>query len=181
MGVIRCVGCGAEVPDEDGPVHAYMTAAPGCWRLYGELIVRGFSGEAGPGLIQLRTDAYAAQHATNRDPRNRRSVALHLMSLCATFELGMPPGATTALLGSWLDRVSSFPDLTSHPPHGDITVIDVHAAPDEHQLAVLVNAWARSVWDGFRHVHREIGRLLVEVGIGPGRDEVSPVPSSRDH
>lgn len=99
MSTVTCAGCGAHVDDIEGPIHAYMTAAPGCWALHGQLVLRGLEWGAGRGTVQCRTDAYAAQHATNPDPRNRQSVAVHLMSLCATFELGLEPGATTGLLG----------------------------------------------------------------------------------
>ena len=27
--LVRCVGCGAPVPDIDGPTHAYIGASPG--------------------------------------------------------------------------------------------------------------------------------------------------------
>jgi hypothetical protein len=40
---IRCVGCGALVPDIDGPTHRYMAASPGCWALFGEVVAREFS------------------------------------------------------------------------------------------------------------------------------------------
>jgi hypothetical protein len=38
---------------------------------------------ADPVMSQYMIDAYAAQHPTNTDRRNRQSVAVHLMSLCA--------------------------------------------------------------------------------------------------
>lgn len=37
----RCVGCGASVPDVEGPVHPYMESSPGCWQWYGELNAAG--------------------------------------------------------------------------------------------------------------------------------------------
>ncbi|HXL88693.1 MAG TPA: DUF5946 family protein [Streptosporangiaceae bacterium] len=54
-------------------VHAYMHAAPT--------------------LIQHLVDSYAVQHAANPDQRNRQSAAVHLMSLCASLEQGIPRGA----------------------------------------------------------------------------------------
>jgi hypothetical protein len=38
-----CVGCGAVVPDADGPAHRYFGASPGCWRLYGEVLGREYA------------------------------------------------------------------------------------------------------------------------------------------
>jgi Family of unknown function (DUF5946) len=43
--LVPCLGCGALVPDSDGPgpTHAYMLASPGCWALYGEVSSREYS------------------------------------------------------------------------------------------------------------------------------------------
>jgi pimeloyl-ACP methyl ester carboxylesterase len=30
--VKACPGCGALVPDIDGPVHTYVPSSPGCWK-----------------------------------------------------------------------------------------------------------------------------------------------------
>ena len=52
--------------------------------MYGQIIFTGTGTSCGiPYLSCL----------TNPDPRNRQSVAVHLMSLCATFELGLASGA----------------------------------------------------------------------------------------
>jgi hypothetical protein len=162
MTTITCAGCGAVVDDVPGPVHAYMTSAPGCWMLHGELVVRGMRFGASRGTVQLRTDAYAAQHATNDDTRNRQSVAVHLMSLCATFDLGLVPGRTTSLIGGWTHRPGGYPDLISPERHGDLTVVDALVAEDAATHVAAVERWARSVWDGWSTHHREIHELLSE-------------------
>jgi hypothetical protein len=153
------------VADIDGPTHAYMTSAPGCWRAYGELLVRSSDWVVDRGTVQLRTDAYASQHATNPDARNRQSVAVHLMSLCATFELGVPAGRTTALLGGWTHRPGGYPDLISDDHHGAVTVIDVLDAQGGQAHAAAVDRWARSVWNGWSAHHAEIRTLLSEQGL----------------
>jgi uncharacterized protein DUF5946 len=142
-----------------------MLSAPGCWDAYGELLARSRDWTVDRGTVQLRTDAYASQHATNPDPRNRQSVAVHLMSLCATFELGLAPGATTTLLGGWTHRPGGYPDLISAEHHGDVTVIDVVEARDGEAHAIAVERWARSVWEGWRPHHDEISALLAEYGL----------------
>ena len=88
---IRCLGCDALVSEQAGPVHAYMLAAPGCWALYGSLQQwkGALTGDDGLTTAQRAVDCYAAQHATNPDRRNRQSVAVHLMSLCASIEHGV--------------------------------------------------------------------------------------------
>lgn len=151
--------------DIDGPTHAYMTAAPGCWDAYGRLLANSRDWSIDRGAVQLRTDAYASQHATNPDPRNRQSVAVHLMSLCATFELGLAPGRTTTLLGQWTHRPGGYPDLISDDRHGAVTVVDVLEAGGAEAHSLAVERWARSAWDGWDEHHAEIRGLLAEQGL----------------
>jgi hypothetical protein len=162
VSTVSCFGCGAVVDDIQGPVHAYMSSAPGCWALHGELVVCGLEWGADRGTVQCRTDAYAAQHATNPDPRNRQSVAVHLMSLCATFELGLAPGTTTGLIGGWTHRPGGYPDFISSERHGALTIVDAVAAPSAGAYAEAVQRWARSVWDGWASHHDQIRSLLEE-------------------
>jgi hypothetical protein len=164
VSTVPCAGCGVVVDDITGPVHPYMTSAPGCWALHGQLAVRGLEWGADRGTMQCSTDAYAAQHATNPDPRNRQSVAVHLMSLCATFELGLAPGATTRLMGRWTHRPGGYPDLISSERHGALTIVDALAAPDAAGHAAAVQRWARSVWDGWAPHHDQIRALLAGFG-----------------
>jgi Family of unknown function (DUF5946) len=165
MSTVSCIGCGAVVDDIPGPVHAYMTSAPGCWALHGALLVRGLEWGVDRGTVQCRTDAYAAQHATNPDPRNRQSVVVHLMSLCATFEIGLAPGATTGLIGGWTHRQGGYPDLISGDHHGALTIVDALAAPDASAHAEAIHRWARSVWEGWAPQHAQIRSILAEYGV----------------
>lgn len=60
--LVSCPGCGAQLPDIEGPVHRYMTSSPACWRLFGELLAAEYSD---PDLIvthRLSVDTYAIQH-----------------------------------------------------------------------------------------------------------------------
>jgi len=47
------------------------------------------TGDDGLTTAQRAVDCYAAQHATGPGRRNRQSVAVHLMSLCASIEHGV--------------------------------------------------------------------------------------------
>ncbi len=150
----------------DGPTHAYMTSAPGCWFLYGELTAKAMTFPPNPGATQARVDAYAAQHATNSDPRNRQSVVVHLMSLCATLELRLNNGETTRMIGQWTHRPRGYPDLTSPLPHGEVTVADAHRAETCADYLVVVDRWSRSVWAAWGEHHAVIRQLLAEYRVG---------------
>jgi len=58
MVMIFCLGCGAQVPDIDGPVHAYMASAPGCWQTYGEVLAAEYSDVTYWPAHQLTVDTY---------------------------------------------------------------------------------------------------------------------------
>ncbi|MDQ6884065.1 MAG: DUF5946 family protein [Candidatus Dormibacteraeota bacterium] len=146
-----------------------MTAAPGCWFLYGELTAKALSFPPNPAATQRRVDAYAAQHATNPDARNRQSVVVHLMSLCATIELGLRAGETTRMIGRWTHRRGGYPDLISPAPRGEITVADAHKAKTNAEHIEVIDRWSRSVWAAWAEHHDVIRQLLAEhrLGIAP--------------
>jgi hypothetical protein len=54
----------------------------------------------GGALTQQIVDSYMVQHAANPERRNRQSVAVHLMGLCASLEHGVPGGELRNLLGT---------------------------------------------------------------------------------
>jgi len=142
---IRCLGCGALVPELAGPVHAYMLAAPGCWALYGSLQQWKGALTGGDGLTtaQRAVDCYAAQHAANPDRRNRQSVAVHLMSLCASIEHGVSGAQLRMRIGDWTHR--DYPLLVPRPAAYPVTVRDV-AEAGERSRAAVVDDWAISTW-----------------------------------
>lgn len=155
MGEVVCFGCGATVPGTEGPVHAYMLAAPGCWALYGTLLEwrPSLPGPSAATVGQLMVDAYAAQHPTNPDRRNRQSVAVHLMSLCASLEDGVPGARLRHLMGGWTHR--DYPLLLPHPAAYAVTVRDVADADPEARAAV-VSAWAAATWSAWSAHHAQV-------------------------
>lgn len=114
-GGVRCLGCGATVPDDVGPIHAYMTAAPGCWARYCSLEdwKASLSGEEAISVVCDLVDCFAVQHATNPERRNRQSVALHLMSLCSGLERSASGRARQERIATWVGR--DYPLLDSQP------------------------------------------------------------------
>src|SRR5690349_15169292 len=69
--LVACVGCGAMVPDIDGPTHRYLGASPGCWQIYGEVL----AGKDGVMPHRLLVDVYAAQHPGVEGKQSSQSVA----------------------------------------------------------------------------------------------------------
>jgi hypothetical protein len=147
----RCVGCGAMVEKIDGPVHRYMTSAPGCWERYGELL--GALAIA-PSLQLTRVmcvDAYAAQHPGTPNPQAIQSVAVHLINMYGYLVKRRPV---------------SIPKLTGHkgafhwlnPPSFESarTVFDVPVDATGDALAAAARAWAESVWAAWSPHHEQI-------------------------
>jgi Family of unknown function (DUF5946) len=151
MPEIVCFGCGAVVPATGGPTHAYMHAASGCWALYGAVLDWNYASNARqPEVSQWLVDAYAAQHATNTDRRNRQSVALHLMSLCAAFEHGMPADERQRLIGELAHR--EYPVLHPLVTSFAIMIRDVADASDECRPDAG-HRWAQATWDAWSTHH----------------------------
>ena len=128
---MRCIGCGGDVPDVDGPIHAYMEASPGCWQLFGELGVRHVPGA--PASVVHQVDAYAVQHpgGAERDRRQRQSVAVHLVALCLFHETDLPPEEAIPVRRRALEVVlprfglADWPYLTPPASLPSVTVADL--------------------------------------------------------
>jgi Family of unknown function (DUF5946) len=161
VGEVRCFGCGGLVPDISGPVHGYMLAAPGCWSLYTGLEdwKAGLSGPQGIDAAQWAIDSYAVQHAANPDSRNRQSVAVHLMSLCAALEYDVAGVRLRRLLGSWTHRPGGYPLLVPRPAGYAITVREV-ADADWAARADVVRLWAEMTWSAWSAHHDQVRAWL---------------------
>ena len=104
-------------------------------------------------------DSYAAQHATNPDPRSRQSVAVHLMSLCAALEHDVPGVRLRHLLGSWAHRPGGYPLLEPRPAAYSITVRDV-ADAEAPARAAAVRLWAEMTWAAWSEHHDQVRAWL---------------------
>jgi hypothetical protein len=158
------------VPDVTGPVHAYMHASPGCWMLYCGLEDWKASLTAdddAPTLIQHLVDSYAVQHAANPDRRNRQSVAVHLMSLCASLEQGIPGTRLRQLIGTWTHREYSL--LSPRPDAYQLTVRNF-ADPAGQDRVGLVSDMATATWAAWSAHHDQIRAWLAAAtpGARPG-------------
>jgi hypothetical protein len=157
---VICLGCGALAPDTAGPVHRYMDASPGCWQLYSELQdwKNSLIDNDGITIAQHLADAYATQHATNPDRRNRQSVTVHLMSLCASLEFEISGTKLRTIIGNWTHH--DYHLLRPTPDGYPITVRNVKDATGG-QRAATVEEMATSTWSAWSLHHEEIRTLLV--------------------
>jgi hypothetical protein len=159
--MIRCVGCGGEVPDVDGPTHAYIEASPGCWELFGELGVRFVPGA--PSSVVHVGDAYAVQHpgGAERDRRQRQSVAVHLIALCLLHESALPPEEAIPVRRRALEVVlprfglADWPYLTPPAPQPSVTAVDLYLATDV-EYGPLLEQWLDDAWSAWSAHHPTI-------------------------
>ena len=140
---VRCVGCGALVPQSPGPTHRYIGASPGCWAIYGAVQVRGYE-DARFALRQTGVDAYAAQHPGTPSPQAIQSVTVHLISLCLQLEHGYTPEQGRAAIQRAVQHKAAFVWLDPPPSLGAVTILDVQAARDPAEFADVLRRWAQA-------------------------------------
>ena len=120
-----------------------------------------------PTLIQHLVDSYAVQHAANPDRRNRQSVAVHLMSLCASLEQGIPGTRLRQMIGTWTHREYSL--LSPRPEAYQLTVRNLADAAGQDR-AGLVSDMATATWAAWSAHHDMIRAWLAAAtpGARPG-------------
>ncbi|MEA2573500.1 MAG: hypothetical protein QOH93_798 [Chloroflexia bacterium] len=168
--LIPCVGCGALVPDIDGPTHRYIGASPGCWQAYGELLARGYGGPGvNPGfgpVHRLAVDSYAAQHPGVPGKQSSQSVAAHLFVLCVVLERGVDPSFATTAIIQFVEKNKARGLAWMEPPPslGDLTVLDVLSAGSTQDHNSRVMRWAASVWEAWKPHHATVRAWADESG-----------------
>ena len=155
---IACIGCGALVPDVDGPTFRYPGAAsPGCWAAYGQVLDREYSEYQYPREHRLTVDAYAVQHPGIPTPQTIQSVTVHLISMCAVLEHGYGFAGATDMMRRAIERHKAEFIWLEPPTHrGAVTVLDVVQTKDVHAHAETVMRWANSVWAAWAGHHDTI-------------------------
>jgi hypothetical protein len=156
--IVRCVGCGGFVPDEDGPIHRYMTAAPGCWRIYTELAAGGIPSNP---WARLTVDAYAVTHPGVPGPQSTPSVWIHLTTLCFVLERAWPPEQAVRLRRIGADAFAGWPWLEPPPFTGEVTAVDVATAADPYAASELVRNWVADAWSAWSQ-HRSAVRARAD-------------------
>ena len=155
--MIACIGCQAQVPDSDGPTHAYVGASPGCWAIFGDVRAREYA-LPGYGTVghRLTTDAYMVQHPGVEGRQSSQSVWVHLVGLYLVLEGGLTPEQTTAAIAKLLMRDPSFAWLTPPADSGALTIVDVAAAQDAGAHVATVQRWADVVWQSWAAAHQQV-------------------------
>jgi hypothetical protein len=147
----RCPGCGAVLVVVPGLTSSTTGASPSCSGLF-DVTVRGLRDEAAAdvqtaGLLQLATDAYAAQHPQPGQP------ATAAARLCLWVTRGLDPQRGADVAGR-LDEAA--PRTLPAPERWTTTVADVAADLDVVDLPSLVRSWAEAVWADWSPAHQEL-------------------------
>ncbi len=158
---MECIGCGADVPDEDGPVHRYLVASPGCWRLYGEVLVREYTDAQYYSAHCLSVDAYAVQHPGTESPQTIQSEAVHLARLCLLIERGLAIEAANAAMARFAKNSKGKAHWLVPPSHkGAITVVDIWNAVDAPAHRDAAWTWATCAWQAWGEHHDQVRAWL---------------------
>ncbi len=157
---VRCIGCGATVPDVDGPTHRYMLSAPGCWQHYAELTASPVP------RTQLTVDAYAVQHPGVPTPQASQSVCLHLLDLCRILVRGGLPAEGPRFLSGLAHR--TYPWLPPPPADYAVTVVDLVAVGASPAFSEIEMQFAQETWAAWAQHHGRIGRWLDDPTTLPG-------------
>ena len=139
-----CV-CGVHLTVSSGPEHAYVPATAACWEAFGLLQTdeyERFGYSSAHGLI---VDSYVASHPGSFDRRNRQSIVLHVVGLCAAMEFNFGFRERVRLLQS-LAHVDYSEWDWQGPPDDGSTVLDLMFPADEKDLEARAKSWAASVW-----------------------------------
>ena len=154
MSAEKCIGCGAIVERIDGPVHRYMTSAPGCWALFGELCARVLRDPFDVPGRQLFFDTYAVQHPGTESPVATQSVGGHLVSLYAQLECGSSAEHAHALLERAIQNEKRLHWLSPPTFDGALTVADIMPHIDDPYAKG--REWAESAWRAWAPHHDQV-------------------------
>ena len=114
--------------------------------------------------------AYMAQHpGDGSDRRDRQSVFVHLVGLCAMLEHSLPHPYATRLLGQVIRRRhGEFPILLRTYGPGSLTVLHMVGAADRDDYESRAREWAAAVWDSWGAQH-ELIRAELQGVLDPAR------------
>lgn len=149
------------LPSTTEVVHPYMVSSPGCWAGFGELQATEMARFGYPPAHGLVVDAYAASHGGDgTERRDRQSVFIHPMAICAALEQDVSAASRTVLLRRVTAGHPDWPALTCPPGHPrlDFTHLVGNQAYDAY--ADRAHEWARAVWEFWEPVHGQVRAAL---------------------
>jgi hypothetical protein len=157
-GKVACFGCGALIPDIDGPTHRYLGAPAGCWAAFNEIMAKEFGEYAYPECHRMTVDTYAVQHPGTPSAQTIQSVGGHLVSLYFVLERGYDATKATKALGRVVDRSAAFVWLEPPASPRWFTIVDIVGAPNLEEHARRVRRWAESAWAAWSAHHDTVRR-----------------------
>jgi hypothetical protein len=160
--LVPCVGCGALVPNTDGPTNANIGGSPGCWAIYERVRARGIGDQRYAELQQLTVDTYAVQHPAVSRRGSTQSVAPHLIGLCALVAKGLPASVAIGAVHNAVKSRDSFESLAQPESCGELTILHVEDATTLQEHVRRLREWSSSVWKAWSPHHRVIGRWTAE-------------------
>ena len=116
-----------------------------------------------PEIHGLIVDCYAASHGGDgSERRDRQSVFIHLIAICARVERGMEGPARIALLQRLTAQKRDWPVLwpPAHRPALDHT--HLRDTTDEADYERRAWEWAEAVWEAYEPAHEGIRSALDE-------------------
>jgi Family of unknown function (DUF5946) len=140
-------------------------ASAACWALYGQLLVREYSLAVSRRVHRLTVSAYVAQHPATSPRQPIKHMSLHLIELCLLVDHSTPDHQATKLLATILETPPDLRWLEPPAPNGTVTVSDVLAARTRDAHRLIVERWARSVWNAWSPHHATL-RAWIERSLG---------------
>ena len=103
-------------------------------------------------MTRAFVDTYALQHP-DEFCRSAKSLAAHLVGLCAILEQGASPAVGADALRRWLDPGRRLDKPNLPPRRGEMTIGDLPAEAGPAAWAESVRRWAESTWAAYAEIH----------------------------
>ena len=140
----------------DGPVHAFLDAAPVCWADFTRLLALEYRDAERWPVHRLSVDAYAVQHQGRPERRTRQSLVGHLLTLQLQLEQGLDRQEATAALRRLVERRPDYDWYEAPLEPAWVTVDHVLGAADAEDHRRRVREWAGSVWQVWEPHHDSV-------------------------
>ena len=141
----------------EGPRHAYVPATAGCWEVFGRVQADEMTRFGYPDAHGWVVDAYMASHpGPGDDPRDARSVVMHLLALHARVYQGMESATVRRLVMSPGRVADDVPVLTRPAVPSILTVASMVGARDYADYDARARAWGTAVLESLGDEHDRI-------------------------